>query len=57
MLGFGIGAVLIGRLTDRFGIVPVILLGGVSLVVAVGFAWWVTRSITRPMADGLRPRP
>ena len=27
-----------------------VLLGGASLVVAVGFAWWVTRSITRPMA-------
>jgi methyl-accepting chemotaxis protein len=30
-----------------------VLLGGVSLVVAVGFAWWVTRSITRPMAEAV----
>jgi methyl-accepting chemotaxis protein len=30
-----------------------VLLGGISLVVAVGFAWWVTRSITQPMAEAV----
>jgi MFS family permease len=33
MLGFGIGAVLIGRLTDRFGIVPAIGMGVLSLLI------------------------
>jgi MFS family permease len=33
MLGFGVGAVLIGRLTDRFGIVPAIGLGVLSLLI------------------------
>jgi MFS family permease len=31
MLGFGVGCVVMGKLADRFGIVPVILLGAVSL--------------------------
>jgi MFS family permease len=33
MLGFGMGGVLIGRLTDRFGIVPAIGMGGLSLLI------------------------
>ena len=33
MLGFGIGGVVIGRATDRFGIVPAIALGIVALVI------------------------
>ncbi len=36
MLGFGVGCVLMGRLADRFGIVPVLLLGATSL--GLGFA-------------------
>ena len=35
MIGFGLGCVLMGKLADRFGIVPVILIGAVSL--GVGF--------------------
>ena len=35
MIGFGLGCVLGGKLADRYGIVPVILLGAVSL--GVGF--------------------
>ena len=31
MIGFGLGCVLMGKLADRFGLVPVILLGAVSL--------------------------
>ena len=31
MIGFGLGCVLMGKLADRFGIVPVILIGAVSL--------------------------
>ena len=31
MLGFGIGGVLMGRLADRFGVMPVLLLGASGL--------------------------
>jgi MFS family permease len=40
MVGFGVGCMLMGRLADRFGIVPVLLLGACSLglgFVACGF--------------------
>ena len=36
MLGFGAGGVLMGRLTDRFGVVPPVLAGAVCL--AIGYA-------------------
>ncbi len=45
MIGFGIGCVVMGKLADRFGIVPVILLGAVSLglgFVACGMAGSIT---------------
>ena len=31
MIGFGIGGILMGRLTDRYGIVVPVTLGGVSI--------------------------
>ena len=45
MIGFGVGCVVMGKLADRFGIVPVILLGAVSLglgFVACGMAGSIT---------------
>ena len=30
-----------------------VLMGSLSLVLGVGFAWWVTRSITRPMGEAV----
>ncbi|WP_418315614.1 MFS transporter [Piscinibacter sakaiensis] len=40
MIGFGIGCVMMGRLVDRFGIVPVIVLGGISLGIGfIGSGW------------------
>jgi MFS family permease len=45
MIGFGVGCVLMGKLADRFGIVPVILIGAVSLgagFIASGFVGSIT---------------
>ncbi len=45
MIGFGIGCVLMGKLADRFGIVPVIVLGAFSLgagFVGIGFVGSIT---------------
>jgi MFS family permease len=45
MIGFGIGCVMMGKLADRFGIVPVIVLGAFSLgagFVGIGFAGSIT---------------
>ena len=45
MIGFGIGCVVMGKLADRIGIVPVIVLGAVSLglgFVACGFVGSIT---------------
>ena len=45
MIGFGIGCVLMGKLADRFGIVPVIVLGAISLgvgFVGIGFVGSIT---------------
>jgi len=41
MIGFGLGCVLMGRLADRYGIVPVILLGAVSLGIGFVACGWV----------------
>ena len=41
MIGFGIGCVLMGKLADRFGIVPVILIGAVSLGLGFVACGWV----------------
>ena len=45
MIGFGIGCVVMGKLADRFGIVPVIVLGAISLgvgFVGIGFVGSIT---------------
>ncbi len=41
MIGFGFGCVLMGKLADRFGIVPVILIGAVSLGIGFAACGWV----------------
>ena len=41
MIGFGLGCVLMGKLADRFGIVPVIALGAVSLGLGFAASGWV----------------
>ena len=46
MIGFGLGGILMGRLSDRFGVIVPVLIGGVSLglgFIAAGMAtnlWW-----------------
>ncbi len=45
MVGFGLGCVMMGKLADRFGIVPVLLLGACSLgigFIAAGFVGSIT---------------
>ena len=41
MIGFGVGCVLMGKLADRFGIVPVILTGALSLGLGFAACGWV----------------
>ena len=41
MIGFGVGCVLMGKLADRFGIVPVILAGALSLGLGFAASGWV----------------
>src|SRR5712692_7831215 len=46
MIGFGLGGILMGRLSDRFGVIVPVLIGGLSLglgFIAAGMAtnlWW-----------------
>ena len=48
MLGFGIGGILMGKLTDRVGVMPAVILG--AMLLCVGFVmasmapslWWYT---------------
>src|SRR6266849_1443503 len=46
MIGFGIGGILMGRLSDRFGVIVPVLIGSLSLglgFIAAGMAtnlWW-----------------
>jgi MFS family permease len=53
MLGFGLGCVLMGKLADRFGIVPVIVLGGVSLGLGFAACGWVGSVLGFALVQGL----
>ena len=53
MIGFGLGCVLMGRLADRFGIVPVIVLGACSLGVGFIACGWVGSITTYAIVQGL----
>ena len=53
MIGFGLGCVLMGRLADRFGIVPVILLGAVSLGLGFAASGWVGSVTGYALVQGL----
>ena len=53
MIGFGVGCVLMGKLADRFGIVPVIVLGAVSLGVGFVACGWVGSITSYAIVQGL----
>ncbi|MBL8352214.1 MAG: MFS transporter [Burkholderiaceae bacterium] len=53
MIGFGAGCVLMGRLADRFGIVPVIVLGALSLGVGFAACAWVGSITAYAVVQGL----
>ncbi len=53
MIGFGLGCVLMGKLADRYGIVPVILLGGVSLGLGFVACGWVGSITAYAVVQGL----
>ncbi len=53
MVGFGLGCVLMGKLADRFGIVPVIVLGAVSLGLGFAACGWVGSITAYAIVQGL----
>ena len=53
MLGFGLGCVLMGKLADRFGIVPVIVLGAASLGIGFVACGWVGSIASYAIVQGL----
>ena len=53
MIGFGLGCVLMGRLADRFGIFPVIVLGAVSLGLGFVACGWVGSITGYALIQGL----
>ena len=53
MVGFGVGCVLMGKLADRFGIVPVILIGAVSLGLGFAACGWVGSITSYALVQGL----
>ena len=53
MIGFGLGCVLMGKLADRFGIVPVILTGAVSLGLGFAASGWVGSITSYALVQGL----
>jgi MFS family permease len=53
MIGFGLGCVLMGRLADRYGIVPVILLGAASLGLGFVACGWVGSITAYAVVQGL----
>ena len=53
MLGFGLGCVLMGKLADRFGIVPVIVLGAASLGIGFVACGWVGSITSYAIVQGL----
>ncbi|HOB93299.1 MAG TPA: MFS transporter, partial [Aquabacterium sp.] len=53
MIGFGIGCVVMGKLADRVGIVPVIVLGAVSLGIGFIACGWVGGITAYALVQGL----
>jgi len=53
MIGFGIGCVVMGKLADRVGIVPVIVLGAVSLGIGFIACGWVSGITAYALVQGL----
>ena len=53
MVGFGLGCVLMGKLADRYGIVPVIVLGACSLGVGFVACGWVGSITSYAIVQGL----
>ena len=53
MIGFGLGCVLMGKLADRFGIVPVILTGAVSLGLGFAASGWVGSITSYALVQGV----
>ena len=53
MIGFGVGCVLMGKLADRFGIVPVIMLGAASLGIGFVACGWVGSITSYAIVQGL----
>ena len=53
MVGFGLGCVLMGKLADRYGIVPVIMLGACSLGVGFVACGWVGSITSYAIVQGL----
>ena len=53
MIGFGLGCVLMGRLADRFGIVPVIVVGALSLGLGFAACGWVGSITSYALVQGL----
>ena len=53
MIGFGVGCVLMGKLADRFGIVPVIVTGAVSLGLGFVACGWVGSITSYALVQGL----
>ena len=53
MIGFGVGCVLMGKLADRFGIVPVILTGALSLGLGFAACGWVGSITSYALVQGI----
>jgi len=53
MVGFGLGCVLMGKLADRFGIVPVIVFGALNLGVGFVACGWVGSITAYAVVQGL----
>lgn len=53
LLGFGIGGILMGKLTDRFGIMVPLLIGACSLLVGFLLAAWAPNIWVFTLAHGL----
>ncbi len=53
MVGFGLGCVMMGKLVDRFGIVPVLLLGACSLGIGFIACGWVGSITSYAIVQGL----
>ena len=53
MVGFGLGCVLMGKLADRYGIVPVIVLGACSLGLGFVACGWVGSVTSYAIVQGL----